>query len=389
MSKQKDYYDVLGVGRDASADEIRSNYRKLARQYHTDVNKDPQAKEIFIEINEAYEVLSNGEKRAEYDRFGHPREATQNAAPQGFEGYGFKDIFGRGYGTNINAGPNIGGMFTEAFTTRMSGQQASGGNNANSPSKPQNVYRTANPSNTVFQSRAQTQSNPNPPKPAVSFINELQYKIGNNDIALLAAMRKALQEGKDCLFEIKATDLGQNEDNPLIEDKVVYRLEYKNGEFNLLINPAIFQKSHEKGKPIIFVDETRNRLPQTQFIPIDFIKTSFGYVSRKHLDTNLNDVPNKLGEYYKALESIARNNLTEEDYQEISNTLDNFFYLTTYYEEEGRGAFSTGRLKYRSLTNTQIKEGIDLSLREGLVTKVEDFETKEGSTDEIQTILHR
>ena len=65
-----DYYATLGVGRNASDDEIKAAFRKLARQYHPDVNKEPDAEEKFKEINEAYGVLSDREKRARYDRFG-------------------------------------------------------------------------------------------------------------------------------------------------------------------------------------------------------------------------------------------------------------------------------------------------------------------------------
>lgn len=70
MSKQ-DYYTVLGVGKDASADDIKSAYRKLARKYHPDVSKEPDAETRFKEVNEANEHLSNPEKRATYDSYGH------------------------------------------------------------------------------------------------------------------------------------------------------------------------------------------------------------------------------------------------------------------------------------------------------------------------------
>lgn len=101
MSK-RDYYEVLGVPREADENTIKSAYRKLARQYHPDVNKSEDAEERFKEINEAYEILSDGDKRAAYDRFGHA--ATQGGfgaggSAQGFGGFGdiFEEFFG-GFG---------------------------------------------------------------------------------------------------------------------------------------------------------------------------------------------------------------------------------------------------------------------------------------------------
>jgi len=93
----RDYYEVLGVGRNASEDEIKAAFRKLARQYHPDVNKEPGAEEKFKEINEAYGVLSDREKRARYDRFG--REGLGNVG--GFHDYtvDFGDIFEEIFGS--------------------------------------------------------------------------------------------------------------------------------------------------------------------------------------------------------------------------------------------------------------------------------------------------
>ncbi|MCL6516344.1 molecular chaperone DnaJ [Alicyclobacillus sp.] len=117
MSK-RDYYEVLGVSRSASADEIKRAYRKLARQYHPDVNKeDPNAAEKFKEINEAYEVLSDPQKRAHYDQFGHadPTAGMGGAGPdfgQGFGGFGdfsgFGDIFDMFFGGGRPRGPQRG-----------------------------------------------------------------------------------------------------------------------------------------------------------------------------------------------------------------------------------------------------------------------------------------
>ena len=68
---ERDYYEILGVSRNASSDDLKSAFRRLARQYHPDVNKEADAEERFKEINEAYAILSDADKRAAYDRFGH------------------------------------------------------------------------------------------------------------------------------------------------------------------------------------------------------------------------------------------------------------------------------------------------------------------------------
>ncbi len=97
MATKRDYYDVLGVDRNATADEIKKAYRKLALKHHPDKNQgDGESEERFKEINEAYEVLCDEEKRAAYDRFGH--EGVGAGAQGGGYGFGFSDIFNDFFG---------------------------------------------------------------------------------------------------------------------------------------------------------------------------------------------------------------------------------------------------------------------------------------------------
>lgn len=115
MADKRDYYQVLGVERSASQEEIKKTYRQLARKYHPDVNEAPDAEARFKEINEAYEVLSDSEKRTAYDRFGHAGLGGMGGMG-GFD-FGFRDpfeifeeVFGRGFGfrTSTSRGPRRG-----------------------------------------------------------------------------------------------------------------------------------------------------------------------------------------------------------------------------------------------------------------------------------------
>ena len=94
---QRDYYEVLGVQKNASPDELKSAFRGLARKYHPDVNKEPDAEERFKEINEAYAVLSDAEKRAAYDRYGHAGVNGMGGAPD-FSSVDLSDIFEEFFG---------------------------------------------------------------------------------------------------------------------------------------------------------------------------------------------------------------------------------------------------------------------------------------------------
>ncbi len=114
MAAKRDYYEVLGVDRSATPRDIKQAYREMARKYHPDVSDADDAETHFKEINEAYEVLSDSDKRASYDRFGH---AGLQGGRVGFDDFGFSDpfeifeeVFGQGFGfrTGRRRGPRRG-----------------------------------------------------------------------------------------------------------------------------------------------------------------------------------------------------------------------------------------------------------------------------------------
>ena len=126
----KDYYKILGVERDATEAKIKSAYRKLARQYHPDVNKSPDAVQKFKDINEAYEVLSDKEKKSRYDSLGANWQKGANfTPPPGFENFnfengGFSQSFGGGDFSDFfdNIQNRINAKLDEFFESRFFGE---------------------------------------------------------------------------------------------------------------------------------------------------------------------------------------------------------------------------------------------------------------------------
>ena len=125
MAKKRDYYDVLGVSRDASDSEIKKAYRKLSKKYHPDINKEAGAEDKFKEIAEAYEILSDDQKRAAYDQYGHA--STDPNFGGGFGGFG-------GFGGGFGGGSSQFSGFEDIFESFFGGGGRSR-QRANAPSK--------------------------------------------------------------------------------------------------------------------------------------------------------------------------------------------------------------------------------------------------------------
>jgi len=115
MATKKDFYEILGVNKDASAEDIKKSYRKLAMKYHPDRNPDnPKAEEQFKEAKEAYEILTDDQKRAAYDQYGHAGvDPSMGGGGGGFSSAGFGDAFGDIFGD----------IFGGAAGTRSGGQR--------------------------------------------------------------------------------------------------------------------------------------------------------------------------------------------------------------------------------------------------------------------------
>tara|TARA_Y100000817_G_scaffold271700_1_gene230470 strand:+ start:120 stop:1247 length:1128 start_codon:yes stop_codon:yes gene_type:complete len=127
---KKDYYEILGVSKNANDDDLKKAFRKLAFKYHPDRNKDEGAEERFKEINEAYQVLSDSDKRARYDQFGHAG-VSGNAQSSGFDfgGSGFGDIFdsffgGSGFGNSSKSKNAPARGSNLQYTMRVSFEEA-------------------------------------------------------------------------------------------------------------------------------------------------------------------------------------------------------------------------------------------------------------------------
>ena len=99
MANKRDYYEILGISKNANDEQIKSAFRKKALEFHPDRNKAENAEQKFKEINEAYQIISDSEKRSKYDQFGHAGISGAGAGGSGFEGGGgFGDIFDAFFG---------------------------------------------------------------------------------------------------------------------------------------------------------------------------------------------------------------------------------------------------------------------------------------------------
>ncbi|MGW8653701.1 DnaJ C-terminal domain-containing protein, partial [Nocardia salmonicida] len=129
---ERDYYEILGVSRDAEKDQIQQAYRKLARRYHPDVNADPAAEDRFKEVSEAYEVLSDPETKSRYDRFGAdfrrvPQDYDERVGASGGGFGGGGGGFGRGARVHVGHGFDGDVDFGDIFGDIFGGRGGRGG----------------------------------------------------------------------------------------------------------------------------------------------------------------------------------------------------------------------------------------------------------------------
>ena len=135
LAEKRDYYEVLGVNKGCTEEELKKAYRKLAKQYHPDLNPDDKdAEEKFKEVGEAYEVLSDKEKRAKYDQFGHAGVDPSYGAGAGG--------FGGGFGGGGFGGFDVGDIFESFFGGGFGGSART--RNPNAPIKGNNISAQLN-----------------------------------------------------------------------------------------------------------------------------------------------------------------------------------------------------------------------------------------------------
>ena len=134
MADKRDYYEVLGVSRSATDDEIKRAYRKLAKKYHPDLNKEPGAAEKFKEVNEAYEVLSDPQKRQTYDQFGFA----------GMDGAGAGGFGGFNSGFTSGSFDDLNDIFSSFFGGGMGGFSSSRSSSRTAPRKGEDKFMRMN-----------------------------------------------------------------------------------------------------------------------------------------------------------------------------------------------------------------------------------------------------
>lgn len=174
----KDYYQILGVKRDATQNEIKSAYRKLAKKYHPDVNKTPEASAKFKDINEAFEVLGDKDKRARYDSLGSNWQAGANyTPPPGFENFGFGGGQQYQYSTSGINFEDLGG-FSDFFTSLFGGGFSGGATSSRSRGGT-SFYDDFGGG---FSSRASSSSRAKAQKPAQDLNITQEIKVSAKDI---------------------------------------------------------------------------------------------------------------------------------------------------------------------------------------------------------------
>lgn len=273
MTAGKDYYDILGVGRSASEDEVKQAFRKLARESHPDVNKDDKdAEERFKVINEAYQVLGNAERRRKYDEISR-LTSDGRVSPQGestgggtrstrreYSGDPFEDLFGSG-------GFGFEGM-NSFFESMFSG--------------------TPFDSDGLFGSTQRQQK-------------DVPFEIPENDFGLLYAMQRAYEASGDGEWRVNRVQADTRQNIP----RELWKVVRKGGKVKVYRKIQDFRREQDKGKPIVIARDS-GRAVGEQYDAGSYLDEYFFSAQglRELISDNLR-IPNRYTDYIESMRSIA------------------------------------------------------------------------------------
>ncbi len=270
---KKDYYKILGVSRGASDEEVRSAFRKLARQYHPDVNKDPSAEEKFKDLSEAWDILSNTKKRREYDLKGTPARES--------------DVFYTNREGKTKVRPDV---FSEMMGTLFRGSEGFFGGGDFGFYGAGDAFAA----NTVFGTAQPVRSKK---------VSEIY--IAQNDLGLIAGLIKAYKSGTDGKWKVKPSEADDRRWLP----QYLYLIKKIGGEVGVMRVLSDWRYEGNRSKDFVMKDskepwkEGKERFGANTFFGEIYL---MGKRRDDFYDEALSPIPMGYGDYLNAVKSYAK-----------------------------------------------------------------------------------